>query len=222
MLTSTKDLTPKDIRRVARRTVEALKSCGYSSCLFGSAACHVWGMTYRTPKDIDIIVLTNDDPEVIKRKLAERNDRFIRSPSENPWMSHHLLHYAVSFQIPSIFCKVDILIPGKLDIPEMDESRREYPFQYNIPVIPFLPLLLLKLRGWVDHCNSRRDDFQAKIPHDVGDIKCLLNNLNDNDHLRNHRWLPSSLIRNSARRIRAFIQEFPDTAASWRSIGFWV
>ncbi|PFH48736.1 hypothetical protein AMATHDRAFT_49290 [Amanita thiersii Skay4041] len=216
----TRDPTPQDIRRVARRTVQALENCGYSSCLFGSAACHVWGMKHRNPKDVDVIVLTNDDPEIIKSKLAETNSRFILRPSNHPRKSHHLLYYAIRFQRPEIVCKVDILVPGLLDIPWVRKSRREYPNEYNIPVIPFLPLLLLKLKGWSDHRRSRRSDFQAKVPQDEKDIQEMLEMLDEDDHLSNNEWLPRYLIRNSERRIVDFVEEFPGTDTEWKYIGF--
>lgn len=40
----TLELTKKDVRRVARRVVETLEQGGYTCCLYGSAACSVYGM----------------------------------------------------------------------------------------------------------------------------------------------------------------------------------
>ncbi|KAF7797993.1 hypothetical protein EIP86_009200 [Pleurotus ostreatoroseus] len=43
-----------------------------------------------------------------------------------------------------------------------------------LPVMPFMPLLLLKLQAWEDHRKSTRYDFQAKQYVDVRDIEKLL------------------------------------------------
>lgn len=46
-------LTLKEIRRVARVTVETLANCDLNCCLFGSAACAIYGMANRVPNVSD-------------------------------------------------------------------------------------------------------------------------------------------------------------------------
>ncbi|KAF8631096.1 hypothetical protein AX17_005141 [Amanita inopinata Kibby_2008] len=213
-------LTAHDIRRVARRTVDTLRDNGYSHCcLFGSAACSVWGMDNRIPNDIDVLVLTDDDPEDIKRMLFEEHDRFTLVDAANPRDTYKVLWYILCWR-PRVECKVDIVVPGIMKIPRIRRSHISRPYTYDIPVMPFFPLLILKLQGWHDHCKDYRSRMRAKIPQDETDLDQLLDMLDDGDHLDNYRWLPDSFLQRARTFVREYVDEFPGTARSWRSIGF--
>ncbi|KAF8631093.1 hypothetical protein AX17_005138 [Amanita inopinata Kibby_2008] len=215
-------VTKSEIRRVARRTVDALAENGYNCCLFGSAACSVWGMNHRTPKDIDVVVLTKDDPEYIKRCLVKTDKRFILVNPRDRRNTYKVLWFIIC-KWPRIKCKVDILVPSeeKLKIPYIPVRRIIYPNSYKIPTMPFFPLLILKLQGWRDHCDSEIGYMRAKIPQDVEDLGVLLDMLDDDDdHLELFRWLPASFIQRARRLVRMYVEAFPETASDWRYIGF--
>ena len=91
----------------------------------------------------------------------------------------------------------------------------------GVPVIPMLALLLLKLRGWVDHRKSHRRDYQEKQHVDVEDIMELLDIvLEAGVGLRTEKWMPRGFIRVARGRVNEFIAEFPDTSDQWIDIGF--
>ncbi|PFH48734.1 hypothetical protein AMATHDRAFT_49288 [Amanita thiersii Skay4041] len=218
-------LTAKDIRRVSRRTVEALRDIGYECYLFGSAACHLWGMDYRVPdasnifsQDIDIVVLTDDDPEEIKAKLEEHGSRFYLVLRKR----YKVLYYALRWR-PRIRCKVDIVTPKTRRINAPDIPRDLTLFMGDIPVIPFLPLVLLKLLGWHSRHTTDKPHLQRKISRDETDIRALLRMLNVDDTLHDNPWLRTTkpwLVRSARVHVKAFAEKFPSTIESWRSIGF--
>ena len=100
-------------------------------------------------QDVDIIVISDMDPEEIKELILESDNRFYLVPSANPRNTYQVLWFTISSRKT---CKVNILVPGLLSIPRIPIRHISYvqPFQ-DIPMVPFLVLLLLKLRGWTDH-----------------------------------------------------------------------
>ncbi|KIL64857.1 hypothetical protein M378DRAFT_162705 [Amanita muscaria Koide BX008] len=210
----------KDIRRVARRTVEALEEGGYRCCLFGSAACNLWGMSYRMPNDIDVVVFTNHSQEDIKDYLVNANNRFFLVDGVGG--NYQVLWYSICWR-PRLRVKVDILIPGPepMGIPYVPEGAI-VASPSGIPVIPFPLLLILKVQGWRDHRGSSEERFWLKIPQDEADIKQLLLMLDHEDHLNRFGWLPQWFIGNAYKVIGAYIKKFSRTRATWRSIGLYV
>lgn len=90
-------------------------------------------------------------------------------------------------------CKVDILIPGTLDIPHIPKSQLHFDTSsffpsYNadqdgssapqilpIACVPFCTLLMLKLRAWADHSlPNARHVMHQRVPQDEEDIEELL------------------------------------------------
>ncbi|PFH44833.1 hypothetical protein AMATHDRAFT_165893 [Amanita thiersii Skay4041] len=215
-------LTGNDIRRVSRRTVEALGECGYKCCLFGSAACHLWGMEDRIPKDIDIVVLTKDDAEVVKAKLAAPDgSRFYLVAGQHPTERYNVLWYALCWT-PPIRCKIDIVTPNTRSLYIPNVPRNLINTITEIPVMPFLPLLLLKLQGWDDHHKADEARLRKKIPQDETDVINLLTMAggDSGNRLRSNRWLPSSFVKLAQGRAKKFVDEFPLTKMSWAYIGF--
>ncbi|KIL64856.1 hypothetical protein M378DRAFT_178612 [Amanita muscaria Koide BX008] len=213
-------LTKKQVRRVARRTVEALKANGYTCCLFGSAACSMIGGNdaSRVPNDLDIVVFTNDDLELIKKSLEDKHDRFFLKDGKNG--PYKVLWYSICWS-PELNIKVDILKPGKdlLGIPRIPSNAISF-YHCNIPVMPFLPLLILKVQGWRDHRVSRKPWYRKKMPQDKGDIERLLSMVDDGDDLRNYMWLEKWFMKNANKLVKAYVCKFPESSETWRSIGF--
>ena len=98
---------------------------------------------------------------------------------------------------PRRVCKVDVLIPGTLDIPYIPKSLLHYDISsyfpsYNtenqddhttstppiilpIACVPFCTLLMLKLRAWADHSPPNAPHvMHQRIPQDEEDIEELL------------------------------------------------
>jgi len=213
-------LRRQDIRKTSRATAAALAVSGLHSCLFGSAACSMYGMT-RVPNDVDIIVLTElYDQEEVKNLLVENDSNFFLVRSSRPRATYKILYYT----LPSRgFCKVDILLPGILDIPAVPRSRITYTQVPDVPVMPLIAVLLLKLQGWTDHRDSEREDFQEKQYMDVDDIKEMLDILRWDygmKTLSSEDWMPRWFVNLARERVDEFVEVFPDTRDHWCDIGF--
>jgi len=220
-------VTKTEIETVAHATVASLKACGFMSCLVGGTACMAYGIT-RIPNDIDIVVLESGlTPEEIKRRLVSANPLFFLVPSTNPRNTYKVLWYnlrAASSRLhPSHACKVDILVPLVLNIPAVPKDHVVYSSikGVSIPVMPFLPLLLLKLQAWADHRISHRIDLRNKQHVDVRDIFELLRIAAQNNdmHVRNESWLPESFVAAGRRRVAQFILAHSDSSVYWRQMG---
>ncbi|KAF5380178.1 hypothetical protein D9615_006211 [Tricholomella constricta] len=225
-------LTARETRKAARAAITTLERHDLKSCLFGSAACAIYGTENREPNDVDLIVLTDMDPEDIKDLLASSNDKFYLVPSTNPRNTYQVLW----FSLPSPrgrgcgrgrqgrSCKVDILIPGLLSIPNIPPRRIVYvePFD-GIPVVPLLALLLLKLRGWTDHMEDRRRRMREKVEVDEEDIDELLQlavEEYDGVHRNKARWMPRWFVREAKERVERYVEAWPDSADFWSELGF--
>jgi len=208
---------------VARNTAAALNAMGIESCLFGSAACSMYGVS-RVPNDVDMIALTSTwDTEQIKEGLLSMNTKFFLKPSRNRANTYQILYYRLYSRIfgDERSCKVDILIPGNKGIPRIPRGRIMYTYIPGVPVMPLLALLLLKLQGWVDHRDSPRRDYQAKQHVDVEDIIELLDIvLEAGVGLGTEKWMPRAFVRRAEWRVDEFVTEFPDTFDSWIELGF--
>ncbi|KAG6812352.1 hypothetical protein H0H92_003252 [Tricholoma furcatifolium] len=165
-------LSGEEIRRAASESFIILKQHGFQACLVGGAACAMYGMKHREPNDVDIVVITEKDPEEIKRLISNSNHNFYLVSSTNPRNTYKILWFRLSV---GRSCKVDILVPGILSIPKIPAERRLCVKNFrNIPLAPFLVVLLLKLRAWTDHRVDRRSRMRLKAPIDVRDIEELL------------------------------------------------
>jgi len=219
--------TKSEIEKAAHATVTGLETCGFSTCcLVGSAACMTYGMT-RVPNDIDIVVLnTNSTQEEIKRRLVSVDPLFFLIPSTNPRNTYKVLWYNLHprSSFPSHACKVDILIPGILNIPAVPKqlvTSSHIKGHGLVPVMPFIVMLLLKLQGWSDHRGSRWVNLQIKQYVDARDINELLQMVvrDGKFDVRKEGWLPASFVRDGKSRATAFIREYPSSSVYWKQIG---
>ena len=164
-------------------------------------------------------------PEEIKKRLVSADPLFFLVPSTNPRNTYKVLWYnlrATSSYLPPLHaCKVDILVPGILNIPSMPKRYVVYAPITDIPVMPFITVLLLKLQGWADHRVSYRMDLRSKQHVDVRDIYELLriSARNKEMHLRNESWLPESFVTAGKRRVAEFVCVHSDSAVHWEQIG---
>ena len=155
------------------------------------------------------------------------NSSFFLVPSSNPRNTYKVLWYnlqaASSHLRPQHACKVDILIPGIMNIPAVRQQDIVYASIQgsSVPVMPFIAVLLLKLQGWADHRVSYRMDLRNKQYVDVADIYELLRIAVQNSrmHVRNESWLPGSFVAAGSGRVIDFIRTHADSAIYWRQIG---
>jgi len=150
--------------------------------------------------------------EDIKRMVASADPNFSLIASRVVGADHHVLWYnlpsppsnetkkrkqpATPEEVPPPprrACKVDILIPGTLDIPYIPRTQLHFDTSsffpsYNadqdysstpkilpIACVPFCTLLMLKLRAWADHSlPNARHVMHQRIPQDEEDIEELL------------------------------------------------
>ncbi|RDB27110.1 hypothetical protein Hypma_004623 [Hypsizygus marmoreus] len=220
-------LSADEIYATARAVIYHLDTSGFAACLFGSAACAIYGMEARDPHDIDVIVLDTADPEYIKRLLYNKDQRFLLRPSANPQNTYQVLYYQLPRPPSDLHmrtCKVDILTPGIISIPNIPLERIVYhETHHDIPVIPLLALLLLKLRGWTDRRADSRPQVREKATQDAVDIGYLLELVAARmyePHLLTETWMPRWFVDEGRERVQQFVQLWGGTASIWFDMGF--
>ncbi|THU99674.1 hypothetical protein K435DRAFT_837576 [Dendrothele bispora CBS 962.96] len=206
--------TSWEVRQSARETISILEDNGVKCCLFGSLACHIQGMKYRRPG------------------WPESDGRFYLEKSIYPRATCKKLFYRVTPYRgigPSKVCKIDVLIAGRdfpLHIPKVPVSCIQYSREYpDLPVMPLLPLLLMKVQGWYDHRGSWRKDHVKKRRRDIADIGKLLEMAVDEEcHLDEKIegiWrLPKWFTNRMRKFVGEYIEHFPHTEDDWSSLGF--
>ncbi|THU79497.1 hypothetical protein K435DRAFT_768694 [Dendrothele bispora CBS 962.96] len=221
-------LNPEEVKQAAGAVVSVLVGEGYSCCLFGSLACHIFGMENRDPKDVDLIVLSsNDNVEDLKRLIVNSSSEFFLRNSRNPDATHRILYYRFPTYRPKV-CKIDILIAGKkcspLQIPQPPETWIAYERRAEeLPVMPLLALLALKLQGWHDKITSPIEYKQRKAEQDAGDVDQMLQiAVKRHRHLRNKRekWMPTWFKKKIKKFVDKYEYDFPESGGYWRKLGF--
>ncbi|KAJ3558218.1 hypothetical protein NM688_g1060 [Phlebia brevispora] len=219
--------TTEEVRAIARKAISIFDRCGFSCCLVGGAACGLYGVD-RTPNDVDLVVQANaHGQEYLKQLLCIHDSAtfYLRS-SKNPAATYRVLFAYLS---PSTSrysryrrsCKVDVLQPGIMNIPSVSKQRIVH--INALPVMPFIPLLMLKLQAWEDHSRSWRADFQSKKYVDVRDIEKLLKiAVERKENVRKDAaWLPESFVKAGRERLSRFLEAgHRETKSAWRRIGF--
>ena len=123
---------------------------------------------------------------------------------------------------PSVDCKVDILVPGILNIPNVPPEHVR--MLSGLPVMPMIPQLLLKVQGWSDHRASHRTDMQLKQYVDVEDIDQLLAIAVDEGasvRASECSWLPGSMTAAAPTRLWSYtLRASVNTKDQWRRLGF--
>ncbi|KAJ7598396.1 hypothetical protein C8J56DRAFT_165846 [Mycena floridula] len=216
-------LAAKEIRRAARAAIAALQLNNLECCLFGSAACSLYG-TSRIPNDVDVVVLTDRDPESIKRLIVATNNNFYLLDPRDRTNTYKILWFRLATRRA---CKIDILIHNdrqSLNIPAVPVRRVVYLERFaDLPVLPMLALILLKLQGWKDHRDNGEYRYQQKQYDDADDLDELLDMaVEDQTHLtdKEERWMPTWFLNQGLRRVEEFVEEFPDSQEKWVVIGF--
>ena len=172
-------------------------------------------------QDLDILCL--DFPwgvEELKRRVVSANPSFYLVPSKTPGATYKVLWYR---NRPASRCKVDLLLPGTMNIPFISSSAIKHP-EPGYPCAPFALVFLLKLQAWVQHRDSEELRFRLKASTDAADLKMMLPiALGKNFNIRRKKpYLPPSFIAPAALRVERFVRECPETLPEWTALGFTV
>jgi hypothetical protein len=170
--------------------------------------------------------------EDIKQLIIDNSSSdFYLVPSKDPTATYEILHYVLTPMYPdpsSLLhrsCKVDLLLPGIIGIPGSIPSDVLHYEEYfsDIPLVPFLVLLLLKVRAWAEHMVDGRSRMREKLKQDESDVKELLDLAVNEYSIRlktvevwaGWEWLDEMRVY-----VRKYVERFPKSRGMWEDIGF--
>lgn len=175
---------------------------------------------------MDLVVLTTKySQEQLKEILISADSSFYLVPSKDPRATYKVLWYRIGpdysrYPLRSSRCKVDILQPGIMNIP--DVPNRHIKMIKDLPVMPLLLLLFMKLQGWTDHRDSPKDYMRLKKYDDLLDIIQLLDIAKRRGEKigRGTSWMPEEFVRAATGRMEEHITHIPVVEAKWKAIGY--
>lgn len=171
-------------------------------------------------KDLDILCLECPwDQEELKRRVVAVNPSFYLVPGRAPGATYKVLWYRSNSY--GRRCKVDLLLPGIMNIPLVPTSAVDYS-DPGKPCAPFALVFLLKLQAWQQHKDSGETRFRLKAYTDVSDLRRMLPIARAKGFSikRTEAYLPSSFVASATSRVKRFVQECPDTHRDWKELGF--
>ena len=117
--------------------------------------------------------------------------------------------------MPRQECKVEILLPSTTDLPNLASS--DVIWNDNLPVVPFLTLLLFKLQAW-------ENDYGPAKARDVVDLLLLVPNLPVTVFRpwTKRKRMSSEFQRESEARVKRFCSRsnIPEAKPTWEMLGF--
>ncbi|PBK88098.1 hypothetical protein ARMGADRAFT_937907 [Armillaria gallica] len=162
--------------QAAEHATRLIQELGYTCAIFGSAACFLYG-NKRLPNDVDILVATDEHPEVVKRSLVNKSPlHFYFVRAKTPGATYKVLWYrhceTIGRRTFTRQTKVDIVVAGTMMLPFL--PLQSIIIKGTFPVVPLEVLLLHKLQGWYDHLMAPELHKHRKETVDVADIRCTL------------------------------------------------
>ncbi|KAK0209836.1 hypothetical protein IW262DRAFT_1415562 [Armillaria fumosa] len=207
-----------------------LQNPGYSCAIFGSAACYLYGNT-RHPNDIDILVSSSENAELIKLYLVNQDPiHFYLKKARKPEATYQVLRYKrrLTIERRRVYrdIKVDILTPGgDMMLPFL--SSRLAVVKNGLPLVPLEVLLLHKLQGWHNHIKARERYKREKQTADVADIRCILKIVLRSLTGNERSWASVALSffqeefqRLTVETVKKFCSRFSDCRDDWYRLGF--
>ncbi|KAJ2911746.1 hypothetical protein MD484_g8669, partial [Candolleomyces efflorescens] len=199
----------------ARQVVSLLRGFGVECALVGSAASQLYshGET-PVPEQLEILALrgyVSLSPSLLKQSL------FQACPSQFEWKKENLFY---KFSGPTFLrsnrkCKVEILVPNTAN--PLNLASSNIIWIDDLPVVPFLTLLLSKLQLWGND-NS---------PTNAVDILDLLLLVPDLPVFMLRPWaarkgMSEKFQRDSEVRVKRFCSKsnFPEAGPTWEMLGF--
>ncbi|PBK85831.1 hypothetical protein ARMGADRAFT_893765, partial [Armillaria gallica] len=204
---------------------------GYSCAIFGSAACYLYGNKYQ-PNDVDILVSSSEEAEVVKRSLVNQDPlHFYFRRSKTPGAKYQVLWYQQQLNIGErVVCrhtKVDIVMAGMMMLPFL--SSRSTIMKNGLPLVPLEVFPLHKLQGWHDHMMVSELHKQRKQTADVADIQCILEIILQSLTVNERSCASVALSffqeefqRLTMDRVKLFCSVFAECMDDWYQLGFQV
>ena len=234
-------VTTSELHDIAKEAVRIFARYGLACCLTGGVACELYGVSRDShvccngfqlavhrvdhrllSQDVDLVVLTTKySQEQLKDILITADSSFYLVPPKDPSATYKVLWYSIGpfYSRYASRCKVDILQPGIMNIPDL-------PVRYietirNLPVMPLTLLLFMKLQAWTDHRDSPKDYMRSKQYNDLSDISQLLDvALKRGERMSNGaKWMPEEFVRAALSRIEEHKAHLPSAAARWKAVG---
>ena len=157
------------------------------------------------------------EQEDLKRLIVSTNRQFYLVKSKDPFATYKVLWYRVSSRKS---CKVDILIPGIMNIPQISMGRIEYSTG-RLPLMPFSLNLLMKLQGWEDHRYASKSHLNRKQHMDVQDLRyMLLIAVRRKTKPLSETWIPADFLVAAERRVKDYVNIYRDSKPYWERLGF--
>ncbi|KAK0212188.1 hypothetical protein DFS33DRAFT_1249693 [Desarmillaria ectypa] len=206
-----------------------LQDLGYSCAIFGSAACYLYG-NQRLPNDIDILILSSADAEVVKCCLVNQDPlHFYLRKARTPGATYQVLWYrqrlVLGERVVTEHTKVDIVTAGTMMLPFL--SSRSIVVKEALPLVPLEVLLLHKLQGWHDHMTAPEPHKQRKQTADVADVRRTLKIVLRSWMGTERSWARVALSffqeefqRLTVERVKLFCSTFADCRDDWYWLGF--
>ena len=118
--------------------------------------------------------------------------------------------------------KVDILLPGTMDLPALDCSTIDFSNRRRLPTAPLSLILLHKLRGWHDRMHSNKPYYQKRHPKDALDVATLLPIAARAGAKITDPFLPRKLVFKARRWVNQYVTKYTEynTIDHWKEIGF--
>ncbi|KAK0209832.1 hypothetical protein IW262DRAFT_1281177 [Armillaria fumosa] len=201
--------------------ISLLRDSAYSCAIFGSAACYLYG-NERLPNDVDILVPSQAEAEVIKGYLVNRDPRhFYLRKARTPGATYR----NIGEKVVTRQSKVDIVMAGTMMLPFL--SPRSTIVKEALPLVPLEILLLHKLQGWHDHMTAPEPHKQKKQTVDVADVRRTLKIVLQSAMGNKRSWARVALSffqdefqHLTMNRVKLFCSAFPDCRDDWYQLGF--
>ncbi|KAF8624672.1 hypothetical protein AX17_007003 [Amanita inopinata Kibby_2008] len=230
------------VLEAATKAVSMLHKLGVHCAIFGGMACYLYGSS-RVPNDVDILALPQyadrnklleHTAEELKQSITDLDpEHFYLMGARDPTSTYKVLWYSSNYTpgvqfgsfSPPYRCKVDILLPGVLHLPDVPLRHIMTETDYQLPVVPYPLLLLQKLQGWSDHVNAKEDYKQQRQHNDVSDIWTLLGLPHVVALQYSRSWDDMSLFDQefqamSRERVKKLCSAYPEQTGHWRVLGF--
>lgn len=178
-------------------------------------------------QDVDLVILDNkaQNTEALKEILRSDDSNFYFVAARDPNATYRVLWYKLA---SGRRCKVDILTTGastSLNIPRVPDVHVQFRSGIvgnDLPVMPLLALVLLKLQGWSDHRHSTKGFEQQKVRADRVDIEEMLKIARNADVKvgdPESEWMAMWFGTQMKKRVDEYVKKFPESFAQWVALG---
>lgn len=185
---------------------------GYVVTIVSSHICII-AHSGQFDQDVDLLAMVPHshrqlwDAETLKLKITQVDSSFYCERPNNPAATYMKLYFRLSGN--ALFskraCKVDIFLPGTLNLPFIPEVRVDR--IQGLPVMPIIPLLLMKLQGWEDWRNRPIPEKREKQYTDIRDVQELLEiACMRGAAIHDVWWLPREFVTEGKKRLARYLQ----------------